>query len=238
MMLSSLLIRIKRALHEAVIEQDWPLLKAFLISLVLHSVLLLIFGPSFGLTMRHGVPEPTAALNAVLVSNRNLAEINGLDSTDLESELPDPVGSAGQSKLSGTELGGERSSEVVYQVKPEARVESERDKRVILSENSFGLGLSRPPQLLNEISVEYPAAAGTKDGKLVLRIAVGETGAIESMQILKADPPGLFEEAALKAFSRAEFAPGQFLGLPVRSHFVVEVDFLPVSRDSTSGRGY
>ena len=102
----------------------------------------------------------------------------------------------------------------------------------------FGTGLHRQPRLLNEITVNYPSAAGVREGRVTLRILVSETGAIDNLAVFRADPKGFFEDAALEAFARAEFAPGVFLGIPVKSQFFVEVDFLPINRGRASGRGY
>lgn len=101
-----------------------------------------------------------------------------------------------------------------------------------------GVGLSQQPRLLSEIAIEYPATAGDQEGKLVLRILVSETGVVDGLSVVRGDPPGVFDDAALKAFGGAKFAPGQILGLPVKSQYLVEVEFFPTSRDNVSGRGY
>ncbi len=101
-----------------------------------------------------------------------------------------------------------------------------------------GTGLSQRPRLLSEVAIEYPAAAGDQEGKLVLRILVSETGVIDGLAVVRSDPPGVFDEAALKAFGTAKFSPGQILGLPTKSQYLVEVEFFPTSRDNVSGRGY
>jgi TonB family protein len=102
----------------------------------------------------------------------------------------------------------------------------------------FGTGLHRQPRLLNDIEPEYPSAAGVREGRVVLRILVSETGAIDNLAVLRAEPTGFFENAALEAFARAEFSPGEFLGIPVKSQFFVELDFIPINRGRVSGRGY
>jgi TonB family protein len=102
----------------------------------------------------------------------------------------------------------------------------------------FGVGLHRQPRLLNDIQPEYPSAAGVRDGIVFLRILVSETGAIDNLAVVRAEPTGFFENAALEAFARAEFSPGEFLGVPVKSQFFVELEFIPINRGRASGRGY
>jgi TonB family protein len=101
-----------------------------------------------------------------------------------------------------------------------------------------GAGLDQQPRVLNDITVEYPHAAGDLGGKVVLRILVSETGRVDNLFVVSADPSGWFEEEALKAFSRAEFVPGKILGLPVKSQFFVEVKFAPTTRDNVSAKSY
>ncbi|SBT07551.1 exported hypothetical protein [Candidatus Accumulibacter aalborgensis] len=101
-----------------------------------------------------------------------------------------------------------------------------------------GVGLGRQPRLLSEITLEYPSAAGTRDGIVVLRILVSETGTVDNLVVLRANPEGFFEDAALKAFAPAKFSPGEFLGVPVKSQFFVEVDFAPYNRGGVGSKGY
>jgi periplasmic protein TonB len=101
-----------------------------------------------------------------------------------------------------------------------------------------GIELERQPELLNDISIVYPSAAGTQDEKVTLRILLSETGAIDDMTVMRAEPKGFFEDAAITAFASAEFSPGEVLGRPVKSQFIVEVEFLPINRGETSGKAY
>ena len=102
----------------------------------------------------------------------------------------------------------------------------------------FGALLDRQPQLLNEIAIVYPAAAGVQEGRVTLRLLISETGAIDEVAVMHAEPKGFFEEAALSAFAPAEFAPAEVLGKPVKSQFLVEVEFVPFNRGETSGKAY
>lgn len=73
---------------------------------------------------------------------------------------------------------------------------------------SSGLGLTRQPQLLNKIAVEYPASAGSQVGRLVLRVLVSEVGFVDGVSVVKADPPEVFDSAALEAFAHTRIFTG------------------------------
>lgn len=221
-------------------QPSMALFKACMLSLLMHCALFIILAPSLGFSVRPSVQQQSSVpLRAFLMGNVSVLapEVKAGPSP----VFPHEGSNEGQSAQDNIPKGGGGTSPQAIDPEDSSKrtpIFSDNEKKPVSSEKTFGLGLSSPPQLLNEITVEYPAAAGMKDGKVLLRIAVSEKGGITGMQILKGEPPGLFEEAALKAFSRAEFAPGEFLGVPVQSDYVVEVEFLPISRDNTAGRGY
>ncbi len=100
-------------------------------------------------------------------------------------------------------------------------------------------GLDPPPRPLDDINPDFPGSAGTRGGSVVLRLLISETGAIDKIEVVRASPPGLFEESALAAFGSARFAPGYLAGTPVKSQIMFEVEFAPQSRNSpASSRGY
>lgn len=80
------------------------------------------------------------------------------------------------------------------------------------------------PRPLNPVVPEYPTAAGeSMRGELTLALRIDEYGTVQEAQVVKAEPPGYFEEAALTAFRSAHFVPGQRDGHPVRSVIAVRV---------------
>jgi protein TonB len=100
-------------------------------------------------------------------------------------------------------------------------------------------GLDRGPQPLDEIEPVFPAAAGTRGGTVTLRLLITEKGSVESITVVRASTPGLFDEAALTAFGKARFAPALRGGLPVRSEVIYDVDFAPLGKGTeSSGRTY
>jgi len=60
---------------------------------------------------------------------------------------------------------------------------------------------------------------------------VDELGAVRELSVVTSEPPGYFEDAALRAFQQARFAPAQREGLPVRSRILVKVRFAPRTQD-------
>ncbi len=100
-------------------------------------------------------------------------------------------------------------------------------------------GLDPPPRPLDDIAPDFPEAAGTRGGSVVLRLFISETGAVDKIEIVRSTPPGLFDAAALAAFGSARFSPGFLAGVPVRSQVMYEVEFARQARDSSaSGRTY
>ena len=99
--------------------------------------------------------------------------------------------------------------------------------------------LDNAPAPLQDILPEYPPAAGQQEGTVVLRLLINEKGYVDNVAVVRAFPKGFFEEASIAAFAKAEFSPGLFLGVPVKSQIMVEVQFTPINRGGTvSGHGY
>lgn len=95
------------------------------------------------------------------------------------------------------------------------------------------------PRPLDDIEPAYPDGADLRTGKVVLRLLIGDTGHVDDVAVVRANPPGLFETSAIEAFSKARFSPGLAGGVPVKSQITVEVEFVPLNRLSRiSGRSY
>lgn len=82
-------------------------------------------------------------------------------------------------------------------------------------------------QFLNEILPEYPAEAHFRGltGSVDLALYIDEAGQIRDITVERADPPGFFEEAAIKAFRTARFSPAIKDGRAVKSHKNIRVSF-------------
>jgi len=62
-------------------------------------------------------------------------------------------------------------------------------------------------------------------GKVLVRLYLDESGDVERLAIVRADPPGAFDDAVTKAFGTAHFTPGMKDGQAVRSQLLIEVNF-------------
>ena len=241
-------IKIRQFFLKADFGPKRHLFQALLISLIAHCLVVLVLGPSLGISMSLSVRQLAGSLNVVVLGSANMDERSALGFARSTAVPVDPGEAGGGRRLvqSVPDPGGANGPAVSVRAQQKtdalsnepSPMVSNSDKAIIQPDRTYGFGLSRPPQLVSDVSIVYPEAAGEKQGMVQLRISVSESGRINDMTVLKAEPEGLFEEAALSAFAGAEFNPGQFLGQPVVSDYIVEIDFLPISRDGTSGRGY
>jgi protein TonB len=104
---------------------------------------------------------------------------------------------------------------------------------------AFGLRLDPGPRPLDEIEPDYPDGLRLRSGTVVLRLLISDTGHVDDVSVVRAEPVGVFEQAAIEAFAKARFAPGMAGGRPVKSQIRVEVQFMPINRGGRiSGRSY
>ncbi len=94
--------------------------------------------------------------------------------------------------------------------------------------------LTVPPVLQDAPRLHFPdglSGAWTGRGRVLLRVFLGVSGAVEGIEVLSSDPPSVFDEAAVAAFANLRFRPGEIEGVAVTSqtHFEVYFD------DSESG---
>lgn len=87
------------------------------------------------------------------------------------------------------------------------------------------------PQPQAPVQPVYPSSATDITGSVSLLLQIDEFGVVQKLSVVTAEPAGYFEEAALRAFQLAHFAPAQREGRPVRSRIVIKVRFTPQSRD-------
>ncbi len=69
---------------------------------------------------------------------------------------------------------------------------------------------TRPPQIVSAGGLEYPVAAAAQrlEGYVVVSYAVTASGEVVDERVVEANPPGLFDEAALKAVRSWHFNAG------------------------------
>lgn len=72
-----------------------------------------------------------------------------------------------------------------------------------------GLQLSTDAIPLVRVSPDYPPAALARNlqGWVQVQFSVGATGLVQNAKVVKADPPGVFDQAALRAIARWRYNP-------------------------------
>ena len=85
--------------------------------------------------------------------------------------------------------------------------------------------LDRRPQIQSHVEPHFPALALVPTGRVVLRLYIDETGAVDAVAAESADRTGAFEAAAREAFAAARFLPGIKDGVPVKALVRLEVLF-------------
>jgi len=104
---------------------------------------------------------------------------------------------------------------------------------------AFGVRLDPGPRPIGAIEPEYPDVVRLREGVVVLRLLISDTGHVDDVGVVRSEPRGVFEQAAIEAFSKARFSPGLAAGTPVKSQITVEVQFMPINRGArVSGRTY
>lgn len=89
-----------------------------------------------------------------------------------------------------------------------------------------GVAVDRMPVPVRPVKPRYPMAArrAGQGGQVLLRLFVDQEGAVREVTVVRADPPGVFEDAALEAVRKWRFSPavahgavvGMWMTLPVR----------------------
>lgn len=88
--------------------------------------------------------------------------------------------------------------------------------------------LSRMPEALTDFNPAIADLAGSHvTGRMELRLWLDRDGRIDRVQLLKTELPDVFSDAALEAFRRMLFRPGEIQGVPVASWSDIVVGFEP-----------
>ncbi|MHB1053448.1 MAG: energy transducer TonB [Thiobacillus sp.] len=94
------------------------------------------------------------------------------------------------------------------------------------------------PRALHEVQPNYPAEPDRQriSGKVRLLLKIEADGRVSDIEVVSADPPGMFDEAAVKAFRSARFVPAEKNGRSVRARTLIQVEFdwagrLPLTSD-------
>ena len=98
--------------------------------------------------------------------------------------------------------------------------------------------LDSRPGLLTRVDPAYPQVAPPDGGYVLLRLLISDQGQVERVLVVAAEPQGVFDAAAVEAFSSARFSPGMRAGIAVKSQVLLEMKFHPLSpTDAASASG-
>jgi periplasmic protein TonB len=82
------------------------------------------------------------------------------------------------------------------------------------------------PQIRTHVMPEYPTDLPSGvNGRVVLELYLSPRGTVDRLQVLRAEPPGRFEQSAVTAFSGARFTPGMRKNKAVHSRLRIEVTY-------------
>jgi len=84
------------------------------------------------------------------------------------------------------------------------------------------------PGIKVQVNPAYPARAARENvsGKAIVRLYIDVNGAVERVEVERADPAGYgFDDSAAQAFSAARFSPAMKDGKRVRALMRVEISF-------------
>ncbi len=91
-----------------------------------------------------------------------------------------------------------------------------------------GIALARELTPLVRVPPDYPMKAlmDEVEGYVLLRFIVTETGSVEDPEVLRAEPPNIFDRAARRAVMRWKFQPQIRNGQPTRVYAISKVTFV------------
>jgi TonB family protein len=86
---------------------------------------------------------------------------------------------------------------------------------------------SRPPEIVSAGGIVYPTDARDQKVEGYVRVAydVSVDGSVTNVRVVDADPPGVFDEAAVAAVRGWRFHPAISNGKPVVKELVSRVNF-------------
>jgi len=87
---------------------------------------------------------------------------------------------------------------------------------------------TRPtPRATTPIDVPAVARAKNLSGRVVLNVLVGADGSVREVRVLEADPPGVFDDAAVRAVRTWRFEPATYEGRAVEVWAALPIEFQP-----------
>lgn len=206
-------------------QQRKKLLWALLASLLLHLLLLALLQQAIGTV---GTVLPGSAASALLVKLRGADRQQAAVAPDAPAELPTssvtpPAAvrelAANESEVLAATLGERRLAADVPPYLTQVLNTPQGPWYFSRSELTVPPALQDEPLLLPEDS----GGAAPRAGKIVLRVFVGADGSVERVEVESSSLPPAFEKAAVAAFARLRFRPGEIEGVAVTSQTRFEV---------------
>jgi TonB family protein len=172
---------------------------------------------SVGYLIRKPDSDATAAL-ILSVSESDNAPIQGMISMVAGRSGPHLVGGEGTANLGV----GVETQHAAHDDGSPGKDERVADARWYLAKE-----LDQSPRALRAISPAYPVQArqNQTEGEVDLSLKIDEQGEVKEAAVIRAHPPGVFDDAALAAFKVAHFSPGVRAGHPVKANILIRVKF-------------
>jgi protein TonB len=85
---------------------------------------------------------------------------------------------------------------------------------VVMTDDS----VDTPPRAVYQAPLDYPRSARSQglQGYVVLSLLISAAGEIEKVQVLEAEPSGIFEQSAIQGVQNWRFEPAQYQGRSVK----------------------
>ncbi|MYD46219.1 MAG: TonB family protein [Gammaproteobacteria bacterium] len=97
-------------------------------------------------------------------------------------------------------------------------------------------GFNQDWQSLSKVEPEYPEQAllDNVEGYVIVRFEIAETGSVENVEVIEANPPKIFDQSALSAIKQFKYIPKYVDGQPTRTTALTNVKYVIAREDSTS----
>lgn len=97
--------------------------------------------------------------------------------------------------------------------------------------------LDQRPLIRSHVEPRFPEGAKAEAGRVLLDLYINESGSIDRIEVVAAEPAGEFESAALAAFGAASFVPGRKGDRAVKTLLTIEARFGAAPRAEPSVPG-
>lgn len=96
-------------------------------------------------------------------------------------------------------------------------------KTMVMTEDA----VDKKPTPVKQVAPAFPPKARQRgiEGYVKLNLFITNSGAVEKVKVLEAEPQGVFEDAAIAAAQAWEFSPAEYNGAPVNGWFKRTVSF-------------